>query len=990
MVFMRYPDRFKANNVISESTLTRNERDHLTDSDFGIPEERKYPLNDEVHVIQAVRFFKDAPEKYRTDLAKRIVSKAKKYNMDWERWDVIKPYIDETVTESFDPNRYPIESTDDIYKLISEFDNVPESDKPELVRRMVDAGKSFNMNWWVWFGFEKEAIDYRGKAFTSRTGMTPYLKYLSTSDVMTYHDWQDNKLKKLRTNKNEKINDPYTTDEYDDGQYIEESFDSMFKNMNDNFINESVDSTLVKVENLKFDKLYIGSPTMFLGDCITYKSLRFYLTPFKGVASLYTCDDRKYLKGIHKCNVSDIIFKELSLPTNRLNEKFDDVHVEIVSNKEYPDRRFENTGYIYEVDISDYKDKIYRDTNLQSEHIYMIKGTSRLKILNREICESMQYVSYKKAKYDDQESFMEYSGYSSDDYVEFENCEACRIKCAVSGINKKNTEERDNMNYNKSKIKSISEFITESESTSSKKTNDDNDDMADIEDDDVNDVDDVDYVDNDDDDLINFGKDDSDEQNEYDPKEVERLNNLISSESAGMDEYFDASKETNVDILRRLYSDIGNEERFHQEQLLYAKSVLTGDKYEPRDPDVKKEYEELLEMGVDEETAMVTAIDKTNIISGDDGDDSDIEDLEEDMNMLEAAFTQFSSVYDMMEIINESGEYKNNDELIKQYDMFFEAYIMEDVDNMSDNSTKQLMGGTSNPIKLIARAIRAIYKFIISIVKKIKMYINKMRIKNKRRMLWIKKHGIKGLFQSGVKLYFYSDKTGTYNTDDGTRYLFLLTQLTYMISQNAGISDISEPKFPSNIQTIHFRTISDGLNMLKGVVLSKSKLIVTDQNESQIAEDFFGYTEEKSAKTVRDADGKVVSTSLRSKNLFNALESVAEYAVVAAKQSDIVITTLANMEGDVNSIYSTDRSTYNKCVSAMKVVADGFNKFIKAISADMNTIMKINNDLYNMTRAADDAVSRGETPNIPRNAYEDQHKNSTTPKRTRPTKTFKW
>lgn len=806
---MRYPDRFKANNVISESTLTRNERDHLTDSDFGIPEERKYPLNDEVHVIQAVRFFKDAPEKYRTDLAKRIVSKAKKYNMDWERWDVIKPYIDETVTESFDPNRYPIESTDDIYKLISEFDNVPESDKPELVRRMVDAGKSFNMNWWVWFGFEKEAIDYRGKAFTSRTGMTPYLKYLSTSDVKTYHDWQDNKLKKLRTNKNEKINDPYTTDEYDD-----------------------------------------------------------------------------------------------------------------------------------------------------------------------------------------QKSFMEYNGYSSDDYVEFENCEACRIKCVVSGINKMNTEGRDNMNYNKSKIKSISEFITESESTSSKKTNDDNDnddilDMEDIEDDDdVDDVDDV--VDNDDDDLVNFGKDDSDEQNEYDPKEVERLNNLISSESAGMDEYFDASKETNVDVLRRLYSDIGNEERFHQEQLLYAKSVLTGDKYEPRDPDVKKEYEELLEMGMDEETAMVTAIDKTNIISGDDGDDSDIEDLEEDMNMLEAAFTQFSSVYDMMEIINESGEYKNNDELIKQYDMFFEAYIMEDVDNMSDNSTKQLMGGTSNPIKLIARAIRAIYKFVISIVKKIKMYINKMRIKNKRRMLWIKKHGIKGLFQSGVKLYFYSDKTGTYNTDDGARYLFLLTQLTYMISQNAGISDISEPKFPSNIQTIHFRTISDGLNMLKGVVLSKSKLIITDQNESQIAEDFFGYTEAKSTKTVKDADGKVVSTSVRSKNLFNALESVAEYAVVAAKQSDIVITALANMEGDVNSIYSTDRSTYNKCVSAMKVVADGFNKFIKAISADMNTIMKINNDLYNMTRAADDAVSRGEVPNIPRNAYEDQPKNSTTPKRTRPTKTFKW
>lgn len=115
-------------------------------------------------------------------------------------------------------------------------------------------------------------------------------------------------------------------------------------------------------------------------------------------------------------------------------------------------------------------------------------------------------------------------------------------------------------------------------------------------------------------DITSFGTDTSDIHNEYDPKEVDRLNTLIASENSAIGEYFTASKETNVDVLRRLYSDIGEEERFHSEQLIFAKSQLTGEKYIPRDPDVRKEYEELLAMGMDEETAMTTAVDRVGLM----------------------------------------------------------------------------------------------------------------------------------------------------------------------------------------------------------------------------------------------------------------------------------------------------------------------------------------------------------------------------------------
>ena len=76
-----------------------------------------------------------------------------------------------------------------------------------------------------------------------------------------------------------------------------------------------------------------------------------------------------------------------------------------------------------------------------------------------------------------------------------------------------------------------------------------------------------------------------------------------------MNDYFEAGKNTNIEVLRRLYADIGAEERFHAEQLIYAKCVITGEKYEPRDPKVKEEYKELLEMGMDEDTALSTAFD---------------------------------------------------------------------------------------------------------------------------------------------------------------------------------------------------------------------------------------------------------------------------------------------------------------------------------------------------------------------------------------------
>ena len=90
-----------AYEYFNENALSSKERNELKDSDFGIPELRKYPLTDEEHVRKANSFFKFAPKKYKAELAKRILNAAKKFDIDTENWQ-LHEYLSkhETIQES--------------------------------------------------------------------------------------------------------------------------------------------------------------------------------------------------------------------------------------------------------------------------------------------------------------------------------------------------------------------------------------------------------------------------------------------------------------------------------------------------------------------------------------------------------------------------------------------------------------------------------------------------------------------------------------------------------------------------------------------------------------------------------------------------------------------------------------------------------------------------------------------------------------------------
>ena len=70
---------------VDESSLLEMKRSELDDSEFGLPELRKYPMPDKDHVLSAIRFFNYVSPENEKELARNIKKKMKQYNISPDR-----------------------------------------------------------------------------------------------------------------------------------------------------------------------------------------------------------------------------------------------------------------------------------------------------------------------------------------------------------------------------------------------------------------------------------------------------------------------------------------------------------------------------------------------------------------------------------------------------------------------------------------------------------------------------------------------------------------------------------------------------------------------------------------------------------------------------------------------------------------------------------------------------------------------------------------
>lgn len=71
--------------ALNEATLSSKERKSLPDKTFGLPEKRKFPLNDYDHVILAIKFFNRCDKKDQEELAKNIIKAMKVYKVPTDK-----------------------------------------------------------------------------------------------------------------------------------------------------------------------------------------------------------------------------------------------------------------------------------------------------------------------------------------------------------------------------------------------------------------------------------------------------------------------------------------------------------------------------------------------------------------------------------------------------------------------------------------------------------------------------------------------------------------------------------------------------------------------------------------------------------------------------------------------------------------------------------------------------------------------------------------
>ena len=512
------------------------------------------------------------------------------------------------------------------------------------------------------------------------------------------------------------------------------------------------------------------------------------------------------------------------------------------------------------------------------------------------------------------------------------------------------TETQESFRFNK--ISSLSRFYQEADEENTddddKESSDENNDeeielpeMPNLDDDeDTNNEDEN----TDDVDIDKFGMDTSDVQNDYNPKDIESLNKLIAAESEAINDYFDASKDTRDEDLRTLFSDIGHEERFHLEQLMYAKSKLTGEKYEPRDPEVKAEYEELMNGGMDEETAAYTAMDKRSMLGEDDGNDSDMEELEQESAFITNSLhrNEILTSYLSSNIIN------NPYDISKELGIIVEAFYQEAIDNVSSAPKKYTK--LDSPLTILTKGLKVAVDGLVRMSSVVRDSMRKNKLSRARKSEWIKKHGIAELFKSGISLYLYDDNKNKFDLDTPCRYVDFLYRLTKAIGESCGVKLTAAAQHKTISNPIKFNNIKEGMYKLSQVIFNKTKVVVTDDNKAALQNEFFGYSDEKINVKVTHGTDQAINDS---GNIYNRLDTCI---LVTKKYADISIAVLDEMkklEGDVNSIYYKNRTAYNNAMKDIKTVVDKYTQFISAMSHDLTEIMKIDNGLLKLTRERD-------------------------------------
>ena len=120
--------------------IDEEKRSELPDSEFGIESKRKFPLNTAEHVRSAIKLFGHAEEADKKHLAKRIMSKAKEYNIEVPETTQVYKYYKESCIDESNTNNYK-KIYDITMKMFKDSGRLPNSTEAQI-KQFITNGKT--------------------------------------------------------------------------------------------------------------------------------------------------------------------------------------------------------------------------------------------------------------------------------------------------------------------------------------------------------------------------------------------------------------------------------------------------------------------------------------------------------------------------------------------------------------------------------------------------------------------------------------------------------------------------------------------------------------------------------------------------------------------------------------------------------------------------------------------------------------------------------
>jgi hypothetical protein len=186
---------------------------------------------------------------------------------------------------------------------------------------------------------------------------------------------------------------------------------------------------------------------------------------------------------------------------------------------------------------------------------------------------------------------------------------------------------------------------------------------------------------------------------------------------------------------------------------------------------------------------------------------------------------------------------------------------------------------------------------------------------------------------------------------DGLCYLcnatWRLCQLCceYSKSQNKVLRQIASdqmPMFTISDQEYNkqFNNPQDIIKTLNNAIITKTKIVVNDNNKDYIEKIFFGQNKNKDI-VIDNTKPYDISTLIDGVGIYATFDYIVKRLNIFADRTKKCIEEMAHLEGEPNSIYHTNNELYNNIGKWMKVVGNQFGKLIKMVTNDMSRITEI-------------------------------------------------